>query len=46
MKKTYELIRPYLSVVFGALFFLCFFNSLQYQGAALATGIIAVIFSA
>ena len=46
MKKVSELLKPYLSIIFGALLFLIYFNSLQYQGEALALGIIAVILAA
>ena len=43
MKKLGDLIRPFLSVIFGALLLLFYLNWLQYKGAGLAVGIIAVI---
>lgn len=43
MKKLSELIRPFLSIIFGALLLLYYLNWLQYKGADLAVGIIAVI---
>ena len=46
MKKLQEMIRPFLAIILGALLFLVYLNYLQLQGAALALGIIAVIFSA
>ena len=46
MKKLSEMVRPFLSIIFGALLFLSFFNYLQFQGAALAVGIIATVLTA
>lgn len=46
MKKIYELIKPFLSIVLGALMLLEYMNFLGAGGAALALGIIAVIFAA
>ncbi len=46
MKKFYEIVKPFLSIIFGALLFLCYFNLLGGQGEVLAIGIIAVIFAA
>ena len=46
MKKFYEIVKPFLSIIFGALLFLCYFNLLNGQGEVLAIGIIAVIFAA
>lgn len=45
MNKIIELIKPYLSIVFGFLLFLYYFNYLQYSGILLAIGIIAVFIS-
>ena len=45
MNKVIELIKPYLSIVFGFLLFLYYFNYLQYSGILLAIGIIAVFIS-
>ena len=46
MKKLQDIIRPFLAIILGALLFLVYLNYLQLQGATLAVGIIAVIFSA
>lgn len=46
MKKFHELLKPYLSIIFGALLFLMFFNYLSTGGSALAIGIIAVVLAA
>ena len=50
MKKLQDIIRPFLAIILGALLFLVYLNYLQAQlpeqGAMLAIGIIAVIFSA
>ena len=43
MKKLSELIKPYLSIVFGALLFLVFLNDLRGEGGQLALGIIGVV---
>ena len=45
MNKIIELIKPYLSIVFGFLLFLYYFNYFQYSGILLAIGIIAVFIS-
>ena len=46
MKKLGVLVKPYLSIIFGALLFLIYLNFLQMRGTTLAIGIIAVILSA
>ena len=46
MKKLQEFIRPYLSVVLGALLLLFYLNWLSLDGGYLALGIIAIIMSA
>ena len=43
MKKVFDLMKPYLSIVFGTLLFLCYLNWLSGSDEALAIGIIAVI---
>jgi len=43
MKKVSDLLKPFLSVIFGALLFLCHFNSLGLGGGGLAIGIVAVV---
>ena len=43
MKKINELIKPYLSIIFGVLLFLYFFDWLSVGGGYLALGIIAVV---
>ena len=45
MKRISEIIRPFSTIVFGALFFLMYFNYLQLQGEALAIGIVATVIS-
>lgn len=45
MKKIMELIKPYLSLIFGVLFFLLFLNSLRLNGETFATGVVAVVIS-
>ncbi len=45
MKKISEIIKPYLTLILGALLFLVYLNWLSYKGEALAIGIIAVIIS-
>lgn len=45
MKKIKDLIKPYLSLIFGVLFFLLFLNNLRAEGEAFAIGIVAVIIS-
>ena len=46
MKRLQDLIRPYLSIIFGALLVFFFLNGLTGQGAALALSIIALVISA
>ena len=46
MKKVYELIKPFLSIILGALMVLEYMNWLGGGGAILAIGIIAIIFGA
>ena len=46
MKKIKELLKPFISIIFGALLFLFFFNYLAGSGATLAIGIVAVVLSA
>ena len=43
MKKVSDLLKPFLSVIFGALLFLCHFNWLGLGGGYLAIGIVAVV---
>ena len=45
MKKISELLKPYLSIIFGVLLFLYFFDWLSAKGGFLALGIIAVVLS-
>ena len=45
MKKFQETIKPFLFTILGALIFLYYLNWLQYTGATLAMGIIAIIFA-
>ena len=45
MKKVSEIIKPFSAIIFGALFFMLYFNYLAAQGAALAIGIVATIIS-
>lgn len=45
MKKIKELLKPFISIIFGAILFLFYFNWLGTAGAPLALGIIAVILS-
>ena len=45
MKKVMDLVKPFLSLIFGALLFLYFLNFLSYTGEALAMGVIAVTFA-
>lgn len=42
MKRISDLLKPFLSVIFGALLFLVYFNFLALNGWALALGITAV----
>ena len=42
MKRISDLLKPFLSVIFGALLFLCYFNWLAGEEGTLAIGIIAV----
>ena len=46
MKRISDLLKPFLSIIFGALLFLCHFNWLMAEGGYLALGIIAVLFAA
>ena len=46
MKKISELLKPYLSIILGALLLLVYLNWLSYQEWALALGIIAVVMAA
>lgn len=46
MKKFSEILKPFYSIIFGALFLLLYLNWLQGGGATLAMGIVAMIFSA
>ncbi len=43
MKKVSDLLKPFLSVIFGALLFLCHFNWLGLGGGRLAIGIVALV---
>lgn len=43
MKRISDLLKPFLSVIFGALLFLCHFNWLSANGGYLALGIVAVV---
>ena len=43
MKKIKDLLKPFISIIFGALLFLCYFDGLSSQGSGLALGIIAII---
>lgn len=45
MKKVIEIVKPLSAILFGALFFLEYFNYLALKEGALAIGIIATIFS-
>ena len=42
MKRLSDLLKPFLSVIFGALLFLVYFNWLGFNGWPLALGIVAV----
>ena len=46
MKRISEIVKPFSEIVFGALFFMLYFNYLAAQGEALAIGIVATIISA
>ena len=46
MKKIYQIIRPFLLIIFGALILLCYLNLLQAEGEALAIGIISIVMAA
>lgn len=46
MKKVTDFLKPNILIVFGALLLLYYLNWLQYQGAGLALGIIAIVLSA
>ena len=45
MKKVIEIVKPLSAIVFGALFFLEYFNLLAFKGEALAIGIVATVLS-
>ena len=45
MKKIKELLKPFISIIFGALLLLFFFNYLGVGGPLLAIGIVAVVLS-
>ena len=45
MKKIGELIKPFISIIFGALLFLVYLNYLSLSGSGLAIGIIGVTIS-
>ena len=45
MKKFTELVRPFLALIFGALLFLYYMNTLKASGAELAIGIVGFIFA-
>ena len=45
MKKVSEIVKPFSEIIFGALFFLTYFNFLAAQGKVLAIGIVATIIS-
>lgn len=46
MKRISDLLKPFLSVIFGGLLFLCYFNYLSLRGWPLALGISAVTLAA
>ena len=46
MKKLQEVIKPFLSIIFGALLLLCYLNYLSSNGGVLAIGIIALVLAA
>ena len=43
MKRIYEMVKPFFSIIFGALLVLVYINSLMGNGAVLAFGIIGFI---
>lgn len=45
MKKIMDLVKPYLSLIFGVLFFLLYLNYLSADGEVFAIGLVAVIIS-
>lgn len=45
MKKVMDLVKPYLSLIFGVLFFLLYLNYLRADGEVFAIGLVAVIIS-
>ena len=45
MKKVSEIVKPFSEIIFGALFFLCYFNYLTLKGEDLGIGITATIIS-
>jgi len=46
MKKISDIVKPFSEIIFGALFFLCYFNYLAFKGEALGIGIAATVISA
>ena len=46
MKRISEIVKPFISIIFGALLLLLYLNWLQYSGTLLAAGIIAIVFAA
>ena len=46
MKRISEIVKPFISIIFGALLLLLYLNWLQYSGTFLAAGIIAIVFAA
>ena len=46
MKKIGDIIKPFVSIIFGALLFLIYLNYLSLQGSGLALGIMGVILAA
>lgn len=45
MKKVHEFLKPFLSIILGALLLLVYLNYLSLRGTPLALGIIAVVFA-
>lgn len=46
MKRVYEMVKPFFSIIFGALLLLVYLNALNGAGGALAFGIIGVVLGA
>lgn len=46
MKRISDIVKPFSEIIFGALFFLCYFNYLAKQGADLGIGVTATVISA